>query len=142
MDSDGDNKRLLREVYNASWSPSGTQIACASVDGFSIMDSNGSNFEVLVPGQGCNRSAFSPNGEEIFLSNNERLRKYIIDADTVVELAVSASYPSPNRDGSQVVYLGYTWVYYSPQNGNLWIMNADGSDKHQITFSEGGDSLR
>jgi hypothetical protein len=125
-----------------AWSPDGARIACAGFGGLSVMDSSGENVEVLAPENGPDRICWSPTGESIFFSGYERLFRYRIDADTLAELAISAYYPSASPNGSQVVYLGHTWVYYSPQNGNLWIMNADGSDKHQITFSEGGDSLR
>lgn len=142
MDADGSNKRYLGVAYRPSWSPDGARIACAGFGGLSVMDSSGENVKVLAPENGPDRICWSPTGESIFFSGYERLFRYRIDADTLVELAISAYYPSLSPNESQVVYLSYTWVYYSPQNGNLWIMNADGSDKHQITFSEGGDSLR
>lgn len=142
MNADGTDKKYLGRAYYPSWSPEGDRIACAGFGGLSIMDSTGSNVEVLAPNSGPDRICWSPTGEYIFFSGYERLFRYSLKTNRLFELATSASYPTVSPDGRKVIYLGFTTFYFSHQNGNLWVIGSDGSNKHQITFTEGGDRLR
>ncbi|HET6568477.1 MAG TPA: hypothetical protein VFG50_10970, partial [Rhodothermales bacterium] len=46
--------------------------------------------------------------------------------------------PGWSPDGKQVVFRRVTWDYchyQDPGYGEIWIVNADGSGEHQVTFS-------
>ncbi len=43
-----------------------------------------------------------------------------------------------NSSGSKIVYIGYNWETFDPgNNGVVWVMNADGSNKKQLTYGPG-----
>ena len=106
------------------------------------MDDSGMNIEVLAPNNGPDKICWSAGGEDIFFSGYGYLFKYSIESDNLIELDVCSAFPSANPDGDHIVYLHHCISWFSPLNGQLFVMDADGRNKHQITFSEGGDSLR
>jgi Tol biopolymer transport system component len=40
-----------------------------------------------------------------------------------------------SRDGVHIVYVHYDFRKADVNNGTLWIMNADGTNKRQLTFN-------
>lgn len=142
MSTDGQHKKFLADALFPCWSPDLTRIACAGFGGIAAIDSNGENADLLSEGYSPDRIDWALDGNDIYFSSKETMYRFSIDNGNVYPIAPNASYPSISPDGSKIVYLNHTWASYSPENGHLFIMNADGSNKQQITFTEGGDSLR
>ncbi len=123
-----------------------------------VADTNGTNATQLTFEGHCNRyPVFSPDGSNIaFASRSEHESGiWVIDSNgnnlqqLAKDVCIEPCCWSP--DGKYIIYTtspeGY-WVYdtlpggcvvtdsvvYKPGTGRLWVMNADGTDKYQLTF--------
>ncbi|MCK4657266.1 MAG: hypothetical protein KAT85_09530, partial [candidate division Zixibacteria bacterium] len=140
-------KRHLGVASRGCWSATGDTIAATNLEGIVLLDTSAETISVIpaLPLEDhVNKIDWCPEIAGLFydLSTAHRIYKYSFAEGKHIELATSAAYPSVSPDGKQIVFLRHSISWFSPQNGQLFVMDADGGNKHQITFSEGGDSLR
>ena len=97
------------------------------------MDTNGTNIELIH--QGGDYPVWSPDGSKIAFASDEGITIMDANGSNVVSPGVLGYMPSWSPDGNQIVYTGWTEKAYNPRhNGVLYIINADGSNKRQLTF--------
>jgi Tol biopolymer transport system component len=150
MDRDGSNKtRLTRDKgieRDPAWSPDGKKIVYAALpleaDNFDlwIMDADGSN-KIQLTQTPSNEitPAWSPDGKYIAFASDEggNLDIYLIDPDgkNRTKLISTAGYeyqPDWSPDGSKIAYTAWG-AEESLDQSNIWIANADGSQRIQLT---------
>lgn len=155
MKSDGSQKRRIAyeptmgEIRTPNWSPDGKKIAhlrylvgTFSSEIFS-MDTNGENSIRLTDNNATDRHPkYSPDGTKIVFQSQPYgsvPQICVMDADgnnPKMLTTTGGEYPSWSPDGKKIVYVGWTDMrHYHPQtNGTVWVMNADGTCKTQLTF--------
>jgi TolB protein len=128
----------------AAYSPDGKQIAfCSGRSGaFEIwaMKQNGQNLhQVTNLGGSATFSDYSPDGSKIAFSGTEGNAQsdqiYVVNSDgtgfkALTDDASNNDYPAYSPDGSKIAFI-------SDRTGveQVWVMNADGSNPKQLSFS-------
>jgi Tol biopolymer transport system component len=156
MNADGSGLRQLTHDpgrdTSPAWSPDGSRIAYERIgaDGSSIevMNADGSGARQLTPGDSLDlHPAWSPDGTRIayysFRDGNSDIFVMNADGSGPVRLtddpALEAD-PAWSPDGTRIVYSSQGGLrrspYGDPWEGDLWVMNADGS--HQTRILSGG----
>src|SRR5215471_20327628 len=110
-----------------------------------VVGSDGSGLVRLTSGTGNNvYPAFSPDGSKIVFNSNRTgtSQVYVMNADGSDQTQLTFD-PQPkdqvsdwSPDGSKIAYLADTHGIsdvVNPSWGDIWVMNADGSDQHPIT---------
>ena len=110
-----------------------------------VIDSDGSGLTQLTSGSVDNAyPAFSPDGTKIVFSSRRTGTSQVwmmnADGSDQTQLTFDAQpkdqVPDWSPDGSKIAYLADTHGIadiVNPSWGDIWVMNADGSDQHQIT---------
>ncbi|WP_428235375.1 TolB family protein [Gracilimonas sp.] len=132
-----------------NWSKSSSSITfgwyvTGGADGMEIftMDSNGSNQRQLTNNGDNYEPTFSPDGNQIAFYHRKNRKSHIVvmKADGSNKKTISNNWsrdPAWSPDSKQIVYLMSNQHYERPGNGQLWIMDANGSNKKQLThFNE------
>jgi Tol biopolymer transport system component len=110
-----------------------------------VVNSDGSGLTQLTSGEGNNAyPAFSPDGSKIVFDSDRTgtWQVWVMNADGSPQTQLTFD-PQPkdqvpdwSPDGSKIAYLADTHGIadiVSPSWGDIWVMNADGSDQHPIT---------
>jgi len=109
-----------------------------------ITDTTGLNIQMISDFQGTVANC-SPCGKKVLLTtyNSSTMRFEIwvmnIDGTNVKRLCIDGVAPAWSPDGTKIVYVKYN--YYLPATkypgyGELWIMDADGSNERQLTYPD------
>ena len=142
-----DGSRVMRlthceaEDADPCWSPDGKTIAFHSardgnweiyitdVEGMDAIGVTNSSFKEILP-------AWSPDGEKISFTGNRFFgwQVYVMDADGNERMRVTnqkgACRSDWSPDGSKLVYV----TSHADRKGDIWVMNADGTDKRRLTI--------
>ena len=105
-----------------SWSPDGTKIAFSTGD-IKVADANtGAVIATLTSGLA---PCWSPDGSKIAFDNIDGISVMNADGSGLTSLNVPGEQPNWSPDGTKIVFM----------TGRLsvWIMNADGSEVHDLT---------
>lgn len=143
------------DVSAPNWSPGGKKIAYVATE-FNNFDNNSkrialydmatADVEFIDDVRGSDTLfdlEFSPDGSRILFWTSAPVSIGVINRDgTGLRWLVNGigTLPHWSPDGSQIIYRIQTTDfchYQDPGFGELWIMNADGSDKRQITYTHG-----
>lgn len=111
---------------NPKFSPDGTLITC-QCSGIKVMNADGTGQRVLTPTGGV--PSFDPTGTRIAFDNNG-IWKINVDGTGLTKLTANGHWPSWSPDGTQIVYGAPVGKL-----GQLFIMNADGTNQHQALTS-------
>ncbi|MGH2937280.1 MAG: hypothetical protein ACRDPE_04075 [Solirubrobacterales bacterium] len=151
MNDDGSGLTRLTEVEGTdrqpSWAPDGSAIAFTTGrDGngeIYLMGPDGSDPRRLTTDESADfRPSWSPDSTRLLFASQRTTGAgfssiWSMRADGAEQVELPAPgrinhYPTYSPDGSQIVYMSTG----TTGNEDIWIMNADGSDPHQITFNE------
>ncbi|MBU1751450.1 MAG: hypothetical protein KKA73_27540 [Chloroflexi bacterium] len=138
MDTQGGNRVRLTDNsygdYAPAWSPKGDRIAFAVLQDkiytICTMNPDGSDVVRLVEGRS---PVWSPDGEKIafFVGDEGTAEIFVWEQGRVTQLTSNKYYdvfPSWSPDGRQIVF-----VSKRGEGFQLYVMNADGSEQHQLT---------
>jgi Tol biopolymer transport system component len=114
-----------------AWSPDGTKIAFARDNGIAVMNSDGSNVQLLVSYGFF--PAWSPDGSKIAFSDNGGVGVMNADGTGPVHLTdQNLDYrPAWSPDGTHIAF--DRWVSFANQTRAVFVMRSDGSDLHELT---------
>jgi len=145
MGTDGsDRTQLTSDGWQPTWSPDGSRMAFGCSTGICVMDADGSNRTQLTSGN-YNLPSWSPDGTTIAF---DRIRPgqgsdiYTINPDGSGQTqltndgeSVYDEYPDWSPDGTKIVFGSWR-----DGDGEIWVMNADGSAETQLTHAPGSES--
>lgn len=159
MDADGTDFRQLTQGSgsdrNTAWSAGGTRIAFARSgnDGYEvyIVDADGSNVRAVtsVAAESAPSPSWSPDGSRIALDVDGAIHVVSIDGTGLRRLSpelpkgVLDMSPSWSPDGTQIAFMRYTNgdVAHTAEDGDIWIVNVDGTDATRVTRGPAIDDL-
>jgi Tol biopolymer transport system component len=129
-DAAGPGALLIPDGDYPSWSPDGTKIAFSTGD-IKVADANtGAVIATLTSGLA---PCWSPDGSKIAFDNIDGISVMNADGSGLTSLNVPGEQPNWSPDGTKIVFM----------TGRLsvWIMNADGSEVHDLTptMADAGD---
>jgi TolB protein len=158
MDADGtDVSRLTQgsgSDRHAAWSPDGTRIAFARSGNYGyevyVMDADGSNVRAVtaVTAESAPSPAWSPDGSQIALDVDGAIYVMSVDGTGLRRLSpelprgVLDMHASWSPDGTQIAFERYTNddVAAAAEDGDIWIVDADGTDATRVTHGPAIDS--
>jgi len=142
-DGTGDTLRIpVISMVDYDWSKNfQLSYTTQSLTNIYIADSNGGNVQQIYPETGHVYTAdWSPSCGEFAFEGGEKVNVYTINIDGSNKKQLTTEGgkdPDWSPGGDKIVYCRHD-PYIAPheddKNGYLWIMNADGSNKQQITF--------
>jgi Tol biopolymer transport system component len=151
MDADGTDLTQLTQGdgydRNPAWSADGTRIAFARSgnDGYEVyvVDADGSNATVItsVAAESAPSPTWSPDASRIALDVNGAIHVMSADGTGLRRLSpelpkgVLDQSPSWSPDGTRIAFSRYTNddVADAAEDGDIWIMDADGTDATRVT---------
>ncbi|MBC8162256.1 MAG: PD40 domain-containing protein, partial [Roseiflexaceae bacterium] len=154
IDADGTNPANITtpKVVDRlpSWSPDGSRIAFAStregITQLNVINVDGTNAATLANIRTLDRPAWSPDGTRIVFSGVQPSGYRAIfgvnaDGSNLVNLSnqegTSAEQPALSPDGQKIVYrLAVPNSQNVPSNGQIYIMNSDGSNQQMLLDTE------
>lgn len=158
MDADGTDVRQLTQGSgsdrNPAWSPDGTRIAFARSGNYGyevyVMDADGSNVVAMtsVAAESAPSPAWSPDGSQIALDVDGAIHVMSVDGTGPRRLSpelprgVLDMRPSWSPDGTQIAFERYTNedVAATGEDGDIWTIDADGTDATRVTHGPAIDS--
>jgi Tol biopolymer transport system component len=154
MNADGTDVRQLTDGSdsdrNPAWSPDGTRIAFARSGEVYVMDTDGSNVTAVtaLAAESAPSPAWSPDGSQIALDVDGAIYVMTVNGTGLRRLSpelpkgVLDQHPSWSPDGTQIAFSRYTNedVAASAEDGDIWIIDADGTDATRVTRGPAIDS--
>lgn len=154
MNADGSNQvRITNNVYSdaePAWSPDGNKIVFTSdrdgTEEIYVMNADGSNQERITNNAYTDSyPVWSPDGRKIVFQSNEfaEFQIFTMNPDgtgrtQLTDVLADNKYPSWSPDSTKIVF--YSKRDCINDNGEIYIMNADGGSQTRITFSQCTDS--
>lgn len=136
------------QCANPTWSPDSKRIAFSSTPPEAplpyiyVINADGSNLTRLFPGSGGTRPAWSPDGTKIlFKGNGATICPFLLcvmspDGSGLTELPETGDFDQPawSADGTKI-------VAREVSTNSIWIMNADGSGKTDLSRLKEGEGF-
>ncbi|MBO6622925.1 MAG: PD40 domain-containing protein [Balneola sp.] len=114
--------------------PSG-QVIGDSLWTYSLSDST-TSFLAFI--EGDNRyPKYSSDGKTILFQSNQEIWTMESTGDNLIQLTTGGGVQPTWTPVHKIIYVDYSYSRFSKDNGTLWMMNADGSGKRQLTFNYG-----
>lgn len=132
-----------------SWSPSGTQIihirylvGVTSSEIF-VMDTSGANpIRLTINNIKDAYPKYSPDVKSLAFNSKQDsgvLQVWVMNVDgtNCIQLTTyGGEKPAWSPEG-KIIYVHYNYRKFNANNGTLWVMDADGGNKYQLTFNYG-----
>ncbi|MFQ5639282.1 MAG: TolB family protein [bacterium] len=158
VSADGNEKRQIKQIagLNPDWSPDGDKICFVGWPGDArkskllIMNTLGSNLGIVFdPSKhgfqdtnDINHPSFSPDGWKIVFqvdsAENRDAQIWVVNVDGSKPKRLTSKgglEPSWGPDGQRIVYTRFSYRNTDQKgNGKLWVMDANGKNKRQLTF--------
>lgn len=141
IDTIGNIRELFAWAVEPNWHPSGDSLIflgdVGSEYGICIGDTNGNIVRLVREGLvGQAYPEFSPDGSMIVYWFIEDRSIHVMNTLGENDITLTEGYdPSWSSDGQKIVFVGTDTIEHKVSY-SLWIMNADGSDKVQITYPD------
>ncbi len=144
INTDGTGLVEIGPGFDPSWSPIGDKIAYTHNNQIYTMTLGGDDIVQLTAEDANGNPAWSPDGSKIVYTRygEDGASIWMMNADGTGKIALTSpesdgdcSWPSFSHDGSKIVYIKGP-VTAAPgaeaEPNEIWVMDNDGSDKHQI----------
>jgi TolB protein len=143
-DADGKNQRELvsavkqprlanRVISNVYWSPDGKNIFFDGGGGVAVVNAETGDYKELYSGGYC--SSVSPNGKEIIFTKRDKIWRAELDKPDSEKILASGKRleleATWSRDGKKIVFVRDI----GKNDMELWVIDSDGSNEKQLTFS-------
>lgn len=142
MKSDGSQKEHVFGGGFPDWHPNGLSIAAvfgtSAWKRFKVYTINNGLTEILDAVVDANNlyPKYSPDGNQIIFQSEIQIWLMDSEGNNVRRLSEKGVEPSWYPDG-KIIYVRFSYSDFNQDNGTLWIMDADGSGKKQLTFNYG-----
>jgi Tol biopolymer transport system component len=161
FDADGSNPVRLTTTTGAedsepAWSPDGAQILFSRIEFTSntelrsdlwLMNADGGDQHIVVADGFAGK--WSPDGKRIIYASNKTGNYEIYTSNTdgtnekrLTDTSADEAYPVWSPDGKQIVFSASTGVWNTPESVRtfeIYVMNADGSGRRQLTDNTAAD---
>jgi Tol biopolymer transport system component len=140
VDTIGNITQIYSSAVEPSWHPSGDQLVfLAQYDnhyGICVGDTSGTIIRLICEATGQAYPQFSPGGSQIVYHRLEDAGIHIIDSLGNNDVVLATGFdPSWSPDGQKIVYV-VAETTGTEVSFSLWMMNADGSQKEQLTYPD------
>ncbi|MBV8981295.1 MAG: PD40 domain-containing protein, partial [Acidimicrobiia bacterium] len=137
---DGTGETHLGTGVAPAWTPDSQGIVFLNNHQLWRMNADGSERTPLLPSESGSAPSVSPDGSKVVFDGADGIRVVGIDGSnsTLLYPSTTADWPRWSRDGSRIVF---QTARASTTGSSLAVMNADGSNIHTITTTQGNDQF-
>ena len=123
----------LGDAQKPDWSPDGTKLAFTRRSEVWVMNTDGSNPHRVTSCSSIAYPAWSPDGRKIAFDKSAEI--WVVDAHggNPHQLIDPGWHPTWSPDGTKIAFLSRKYKGFDTDQYDIYIMNADGSDVHNIT---------
>lgn len=146
MKQDGEKKESIFGGAFPDWHPNGKQIIGTIGSSptnvwkrfkiYLILDGSTEILDAVVDANNL-YPKYSPDGQAIAFQSDEEIWTMDATGGNLIQLTTTGGIEPAWVHNGNIVYINYWPHSFEINNGTIWIMNADGSEKRQLTYNYG-----